>query len=356
MLLQPADALAFGLRHIEPQQIAFVFCIEGTGIEQQALLLCESVRAFAGRYRRSPILVVSPRPEVPIAESSRKQLARLGVEHVVAPLNRTNSPYLPINRLVAGAWAEQKLTADYIATLDSDMLMVSEPIFYCCDAGVRPADVKGSASLGSGDLQDAYWRHICRLAGITIDQIPLLRTTVDNALVRASFNAGFSVVRRSRGILGKTAAVFFESFRAGLKPLPGWPVNIRASTGPVGPAASEFWGSSQAVLSAAIASLAQDTLIYSARYNVPLHLLEGGRPRPCRARRRSGLDPLPLAHAARPSPRPHARLGAPPGRRPGPGLARRKARGTAARHRYRRGRITLNCVPSSTISNSAFTG
>ena len=29
------------------------------------------------------------------------------------------------------------------------------------------------------------------------------------------------------------------------------------------------------MLSAAIASLAQDTLIYSARYNVPLHLLEG---------------------------------------------------------------------------------
>jgi hypothetical protein len=274
LFLRYADDIAHDLAIVEPQDITFVLCIEGNRIEHQALLLCESIRTFAGRYRRSPILAVSPRPEMPVSESGRKLLARLGVEHVSAALNRTGSPYLPINRMVAGAWAEQNLATGYIVILDSDTLFLSEPSFHPCDAGARPVDGKAAASTGPADPQDAYWQRLCDLGGIAIDQLPWLTTTFDNVRVRASYNAGFSVVRRSCGILTKAAAVFLDSLRADLRPHRGTRVDMYASTGPVGHDASELWGSSQAALSVAITSRAQDLLIYGIRYNVPLHVME----------------------------------------------------------------------------------
>jgi hypothetical protein len=259
---------------IPPDQLSFLLCIEGNDIEQQALLLCESIRRFGGRYARSAITAVSPRPEVPISAHSRKRLSEMGVVHVSLPLNRTGSAYLTINRIVAGAWAERNLSADYIVVLDSDTLFTSEPVFFCCDAGARPVDVKGSTSAGSADPREAYWKAICDIAGVGIEQLPWIYTTTDNVRIRASFNGGFTVVRRLCGILQKTEKVFLASLRADLRPLRDEGLDVFASTGYVGREASEFWGSSQAALSAAIAAQASELLIYSDRYNVPLHMLK----------------------------------------------------------------------------------
>ena len=67
MLVVHQEAVAFDRAIIAPDQISFVLCIEGNGIEPQALLLCESIRRFGGRYRGSPIIAVTPRPDLPIA-------------------------------------------------------------------------------------------------------------------------------------------------------------------------------------------------------------------------------------------------------------------------------------------------
>ena len=137
-----------------------MLCIEGNAIEQQALLLCESIRHFCGQYAKSPILAVSPRPELPISARSSARLAEMNVQHVSLPLNRTGST-ISINRIVAGAWAEENVSTDYIVVLDLDTVFVGEPALLCCDAGARPVDVKGNTSVGPSDPLDAYWRTIC---------------------------------------------------------------------------------------------------------------------------------------------------------------------------------------------------
>ncbi len=274
MFVLHQGAVAFDRAAITPEQLSFLLCIEGNGIEQQALLLCESIRRFGGRYGGSPIIAVSPRPEVPISARSRERLSEMDVEHVSLPLNRTGSAYLTINRIVAGAWAERHLSTDYIVVLDSDTIFATEPAFFCCDAGARPVDVKGSTSAGPADPQESYWQHICAIAGIGIEQLPWIYTTTDDVRIRASFNGGFTVVRRSCGILQKTAEVFLASMRADLRPRRGEAADVFASTGYVGREAAEFWGSSQAALSAAIAARASELLIYDDRYNIPLHLLK----------------------------------------------------------------------------------
>jgi len=112
---------------------------------------------------------------------------------------RSTTPAVPISRSTE-SWrglGEQNLETDYLVILDSDMLFLREPSFHPCDAGARPVDSKDAASTGPADPQDAYWQRLCDLGGIAIDRLPWLMTTVDNVRVRASYNGGFAVVRRS---------------------------------------------------------------------------------------------------------------------------------------------------------------
>lgn len=267
-----------GFGKISHPDVAFVCCIEGNAIEPQALMLCESIRRFGGAYAKAQIVAVNARPQLPISAAGKRRLAELGVDYVSEPLNRTGSPYLPINRIVAGSWAESYLTRKYVVVLDSDMLFVRPPSFVRAGAGVRPVDVKGATSKGPGDPLDTYWTAMCRIGGLSVDALPYRRATVDGAHVRASYNGGFCIVRRSLGILRETHRVFEESRLRDLCPLRGTGASVYASTGHVGSEASEWWGSSQAALSVAIHARARDVRLYDERYNVPVHLLVDGSP------------------------------------------------------------------------------
>lgn len=274
---------------LDESEIAFLICVEANRLEPQARLLCESIRRFGGRYRGAPILAVSPRPRLALGAEARARLELLGVTYVVEPLNDTGSPYGTINRIVAGAWAEAFSPRPYLVLLDTDTVFVDEPSFVRADVGVRPVDVKGSASSGPGDPLDAYWTRMCGLGGIDPSRLPVIATTIDHVAIRASYNGGFTVVRRDLGILQKTREVFFASLAEKLRPLAGSGLDVRASTGPVGLEASEWWGSSQAALSIAIWSRTSDVHTFDERYNVPVHILaQPGRSWPLRA----GVEPI----------------------------------------------------------------
>jgi len=264
-----------GADPLQESEIAFLICVEANRLEPQARLLCESLRTFGGRYRNAPILAVSPRPHLAPGPEARARLEELGVTCVVEPLNDTGSPYGTINRIVAGAWAETSTEAPYLVLLDTDTILVAEPSFARADAGVRPVDVKGSASSGAGDPRDAYWVRLCGLGGIEPSRLPRISTTIDKVPIRASYNGGFTVVRRDLGILRRTREIFFASLKESLRPSPGAEFDVFASTGAVGREASEWWGSSQAALSVAIWSSTSDVHTYDERYNIPLNNLTG---------------------------------------------------------------------------------
>jgi hypothetical protein len=263
------------LEQLSETEIAFVICVEANRLDPQARLLCESIRTFGGRYRQAPILAVSPRPGLALGPEARAHLEALGVTYVVEPLNETGSSYGTINRIVAGAWAETFSSRPYLVLLDTDTVFVGEPSFVRADVGVRPVDVKGSASSGDGDPLDVYWTRLCALGGIEPSRLPVISTTIDNVPIRASYNGGFTVVRRDLGILQRTRDIFFATFEENLRPLTGMKLDIFASTGSVGLEASEWWGSSQAALSIAIWSRTSDVYTFDERYNIPLNNLTG---------------------------------------------------------------------------------
>ena len=252
----------------------FVLCIENNAIRAQALLLCESIRRFAGRHRTDPIVAVAPRPGLGVDAATRARLDALAVEYVEEPLNEICPVYGSANRVYAAAWAERHARSEWIVVLDSDTVFLDEPELPAgADAAARPIDVKGSASAGPGDPLDAYWASLAALRGVAVDCLPFVRTTVDGQRVRASYNGGLIAVRRHLGILGVWADLFSRSVAAGLKPWRGSGTNIYASTGLAGLEASEYWGSNQAAAALALWSTTRRVVELPDCYNMPLHSL-----------------------------------------------------------------------------------
>jgi hypothetical protein len=267
--------------------VSFVLCIENNSIRDQALLLCESIRRFGGRYKDSPILAFAPRGGLGVDGATRRKLEQMGVEYVDRPLNTTCLEYAPANRVFAGAYAETHAETDFLVVLDSDTVWLDEPELPIeADVAVRPVDHKGSASGGPGDRFEAYWATLAKMCGTSLDRLPSMRSTIGNERIRASYNAGLTVVRREKGILNRCADLFSATVSAGIRPYRGTGMNIFASTGHVGQAGSEYWGSSQAAMTLAIWATTDRVLHYPDHYNVPLHLVAAD----------SEIDPRWLVH------------------------------------------------------------
>jgi hypothetical protein len=271
----------------------FVLCIEDNAIGPQALLLCESIRRFGGRHCSAPILAVAPRPGLGIGRQARRRLEAMGVDYAEEPLNRVCPEYGSANRVFTAAWAEARARSEWIVVLDSDTVLLDELELPAeADVAVRPVDMKGSATAGPGDPFEEYWARLAEIQGVSLACLPFLRATVCDSPIRASYTGGLVVARRERGILGAWAELFARSVAAGLKPWRGSNLNVRASTGFVGPEASEYWGSNQAALALAIWSRTQRVCHYPDSYNVPLHAL-AERPE---LRARPRLSPLVHLH------------------------------------------------------------
>jgi hypothetical protein len=267
--------------------VTFALCIENNSIRDQALLLCESIRRYAGRYRQSKILAFAPRVGLGVDAATQRVLQDLGVEYIDEPLNTTCREYAPANRVFAGAYAERHVDTDFVVVMDSDTVWLDEPdLPLDADAAVRPVDSKGSATRGPGDRFEAYWERMAAMCGTSLDRLPQIRSTIGNESIRASYNAGLCVVRRRVGILTRCAELFAASVSEGMRPYRGTGMNIVASTGNVGEAGSEYWGSSQTALTLAIWASTDRVLHYPDHYNVPLHLVAA----------EGDIDPRWLAH------------------------------------------------------------
>lgn len=255
------------------ETVAFVLCIENNALRDQALLLIQSIRSFAGHYKDSEIIAISPRGNG-VDSATLGQLEELGVGYVDLPLNQVCPEYGSANRIYGAAWAAQNNSASTLIVLDSDTIFLGEPELLGSevDVAARPVDLKYASSTGPGNPLESYFEALCALAGTTIDVLPHVETTIDRVRVRAAYNGGYVVVRRDSGVLELAADIFTRSVMQGLRPRGGGK-EVFASTGWVGPAASEYWGSNQTATAVAMWSTGQRVKELDQRYNVPLHLL-----------------------------------------------------------------------------------
>jgi hypothetical protein len=258
------------------ETVVFVLCIESNAIREQALLLIESIRAFAGKYRNAEILAIAPRRNLGVDKDTRAALDALEVRYYEASLNTVCPEYGGANRVYAAAWAAQNSSATTLIVLDSDTLFFHEPelLGQHSDVAVRPVDLKGNTTTGPDDEFESYWSALCRFAEIPIDRLPFVQTTIDRINVRSSYNGGYSIVRRETGIMERAAEIFTRAVSADLRPYKGHPAfRVFSSIGFVSHLASEYWAACQVAFSIAAWSTTRQIRTLEARYNVPLHLL-----------------------------------------------------------------------------------
>ena len=251
-----------------------MFIVESGALEPQSLALAESVRLHAGVHRSARLVAISPRPMRRPSWKTVLKLKLLGVKYIPLDLKSPVPDYGTSFRVLASAWLEKNSNAEFLAVLDTDTIFVSEPDLSLSDSDValRPVDTKGICTSGETDYFDEYWRQLCQLAKVDYSAMPEILTSIDQQRIKASYNGGFIVCRRSNGLFEKTAELFCRSLRAGLVPHPELKHNIQAGHGAVPPAGGMFWGSSQACLAVVILALGLKTRIMPASQNFPLHL------------------------------------------------------------------------------------
>jgi hypothetical protein len=235
--------------------LAFIACVERGPLEDQAVLLCRSIRRYAGRYKNAAIYTYQPRAGTAISGTTLDAIRGLGVTHSDETLNERYADCGFANKVFACAAAEEERTEDVLVFLDSDTLITAEPsdldLPDGIDAAALPVCNRRLGSTVFGDPNEAYWRELYALRGITADG--RVTAVIDGSSIRPYFNSGLVAVRRRSGLFGQWRADFEALMSAG---------HVPESTGVDG--MDEF------SLAATLGRAIDRVRILDLRYNYPL--------------------------------------------------------------------------------------
>ena len=241
--------------------LAFVTCIERGFLEEQSLLLYQSIRRFGGRYSNATIYAYCPRASCGVTSSTATAMQALEVIYRYEPLNRNLDYFAYANKNFAIAHVERTASHDTLVLLDSDTLFLREPDLFDLPRGVdvrvRPVDLKNISSSGQGDSFDSYWCELAKLCRVDLEKLPFIRCTLGGTVIRANYNGGLVVARANLGIFRRWEQNILAVHEAQLRPRP-----------------NDLWGSGQSTLAMAIHSATSQVEQLPPSYNYPLHLHE----------------------------------------------------------------------------------
>ena len=183
--------------------LTIVCCIEAGRLEEQTVLMAESLRTFGGRFANVPVIAVIGRRGPALRAATCRELDRLGVRVVHA--KRTSNPATWLNyanKVAAVVTAEELADTAQIAWFDSDMFVLQEPSGILLDDGwdlaaqchhLPPAVIEGDQA------NVAYWRRVCELFGVDFDDVPWTRAADHLPLQKLNFTSGLFTWRRGSG-------------------------------------------------------------------------------------------------------------------------------------------------------------
>ena len=180
--------------------ITVVCCIESGSLEENTVRLVESLRRFGGIFQSIPIVAVTPRFGPPLSRRTLLVLDSLNARHVRFRARNSYSWNGFLNKPLALAHIEQSLTTESICWLDSDILVLNEPVLLALsqseDFLASISDFANNGTNGAG-AQEQYWRKVARIVGVDLASVPWVRTPLDSKRIRAYFNSGVFVYRRN---------------------------------------------------------------------------------------------------------------------------------------------------------------
>ncbi len=235
--------------------------------ETQALLLAESIRAFAGSFAQAPVWLLTPDIEKQLSTTFKERLLALDISLVPFKIDREILRFPLAGDVFAAALAESRAynQADLLAWLGGNTLVIQEPKDFLLPEGkalgFRPVHHTLVGSRYDEPL-DPFWTLIYRCCNVPKTRVFPMMTHVDGTRIRPYFNAGLLVVRPERRLLQAWRDTFFRVYEE--------------------PSFQKFYQKDeryavfvhQAVLSGVILSAFETSEIQElpSTYNYPLHL------------------------------------------------------------------------------------
>jgi hypothetical protein len=191
----------------------------GEAPERKALLLIESIRAFAGSLSQSPIWCFALGNEKSLSEKTNDRLSALDATLIHFETDARTPQFPFIQKVLVNAQAESTAQGktDLLVWLDTDTIVLQEPKSFLLregrSLGCRPVH---HINIGSrcDDPLDLFWTQIYRYCQVPKDRVFPMTTHVDGARIRPYFNAGLLIVRPERHLLQTWRDNFLRIHRA----------------------------------------------------------------------------------------------------------------------------------------------
>ncbi len=172
-----------------------------------AVILAESIRAFAGRQAAAPIEIYLPRGSVSASTELRARLAALDVTLVEVEIPSEAAPWFYGGKARIAAEAERRARdrqATLLAFLDDDTVVLREPREFVLEDGIslgwRPVLHRNIGSLYH-QPPDPFWGRLYDLLAVPDSALFPMEAAADGEILRPYFNAGMLVVRPDRGLM-----------------------------------------------------------------------------------------------------------------------------------------------------------
>lgn len=197
-----------------------IFCNEKGLLEQQSLLLVESLKKFQP-LTDITLFSCSPRADFAPSKQTLSQLQEQQVVVIKENLNHSFGEYPIANKMIASAFVEKNFKLDNLIFVDSDTVFLNpicpQRLKQAPSLQLRPVDNQGPGSTGKDDKNDPFWQQIFALFDLKPPP-PTITTTVRTTTIRPYFNAGLVWVNQINGFFQQWLADFTTIANSNLRP------------------------------------------------------------------------------------------------------------------------------------------
>ena len=186
--------------------------------ETDALLLAESIRAFAGTLSKATIWCFTLGDGEQLSTTFKDRLLALNVTLVPFNIDYETLQFPFTGHVHAAALAESMACykTDFLAWLNANTIVLQEPKDFLLQdgksLGFRPVHHTLVGSRYEEPL-DLFWTLIYRYCNVPEERVFPMTTHVDDTIIRPYFNAGLLVTRPERRLLKAWRDNFFKVYQ-----------------------------------------------------------------------------------------------------------------------------------------------
>lgn len=197
----------------------FAFMVVPEQTEQEAIILTESIRTFAGKFSDSPIYALIPTAYGDLSSAAQTRLALSNVTMLPFQLVEESRGFPFAAKVQAAAEAERQARGktNNLVWMDVDSIVIQQPDAFVLpkekQLAYRPVDHTLIGSPFDEPLDD-FWTLLYEQCQVKPHHAFAMKTSVDERKIRPYFNAGMLVIRPELSIMQTWRAEFLRLFLA----------------------------------------------------------------------------------------------------------------------------------------------